>query len=45
MAALAALLIPRRVIPSVVARESHPALTAEAEVIVGAIAFGPEDLA
>ena len=26
-------------------RESHPALTAEAEVIVGAIAFGPEDLA
>ena len=25
--------------------EPHPALTAEAEVIVGAIAFGPEDLA
>jgi len=28
-----------------VEREPHPALTAEAEVVVGAIAFGPEDLA
>lgn len=45
VAALAALLIPRRQAPSIVAREPHRALTAEAEVIVGAIAFGPEDLA
>jgi hypothetical protein len=45
VAALAALTIPRRTSPSVVERESHPALTAEAEVIVGAVAFGPEDLA
>jgi predicted MFS family arabinose efflux permease len=44
VAALAALLIPRREGLSVVAREKHPALTAEAEVMVGAIAFGPEDL-
>ena len=45
VAALVALTIPRRAAPSVVVREPHPALTAEAEVIVGAIAFGPEDLA
>jgi hypothetical protein len=45
VAALAALAIPKRDAPSIVERESHPALTAEAEVIVGAIAFGPEDLA
>jgi hypothetical protein len=45
VAALAALTIPRRSDPSVVERERHPALTAEGEVIVGAIAFGPEDLA
>jgi MFS family permease len=45
VAALAALTIPKRTGPSVVLREPHPALTAEAEVIVGAIAFGPEDLA
>jgi MFS family permease len=45
VAALAALAIPKRSAPSVVEREPHPALTAEAEVIVGAIAFGPEDLA
>jgi len=45
IAALAALLIPKRVGPSVLAQESHPALTAEAEVIIGPIAFGPEDLA
>ena len=45
IAAFAALTIPKRTMPSIVARESHPALTAEAEVIVGAIAFGPEDLA
>ncbi len=45
VAALAALAIPKRDAPSVVEREPHPALTAEAEVIVGAIAFGPEDLA
>ena len=30
---------------SIVMRQRHRALTAEAEVIVGAIAFGPEDLA
>jgi MFS family permease len=44
VAALAALLIPKRLAP----RTAHAplrALTAEAEVIVGAIAFGPEDLA
>jgi EmrB/QacA subfamily drug resistance transporter len=45
VAALAALAIPQRAAPSVVEREPHPALTAEAEVVVGAIAFGPEDLA
>jgi MFS family permease len=45
VAALAALTIPKRTAPSIVEREPHPALTAEAEVIVGAIAFGPEDLA
>jgi MFS family permease len=45
VAALAALTIPKRTAPSVVGRESHPALTAEAEVIVGAVAFAPEDLA
>ena len=44
VAALAALTIPKRR-SSVVARETHPALTAEAEVIVGAIGFAPEDLA
>ncbi len=44
VAALAALTIPKRTMPSVVRREPHPALTAEAEVVVGAIAFGPEDL-
>jgi EmrB/QacA subfamily drug resistance transporter len=45
VAALAALAIPKRDAPSIVEREAHPALTAEAEVIVGAMAFGPEDLA
>ncbi len=45
VAGLAALLIPRRQGVSIVEREPHRALTAEAEVIVGAIAFGPEDLA
>jgi EmrB/QacA subfamily drug resistance transporter len=45
VAGLAALLIPRRQVPSVVLREPHRALTAEAEVVVGAIAFGPEDRA
>jgi len=45
VAALAALLIPARGEPSVVTLEPHPALTAEAEAIVGSIAFGPEDLA
>ncbi len=45
VAALAALAIPKRTTASIVERETHPALTAEAEVIVGAIAFGPEDLA
>jgi hypothetical protein len=45
VAALVALLIPRRTAPSIVTREAHPALTAEAEVIVGAIALSPDDLA
>ncbi|MGO9857410.1 MAG: MFS transporter [Acidimicrobiales bacterium] len=45
VAALAALTIPSRRPSSAVLGEPHPALTAEAEVIVGAIAFGPEDLA
>jgi MFS family permease len=45
VAALAALAIPKRQAPSIVEHETHPALTAEAEVIVGAMAFGPEDLA
>lgn len=45
VAALVALLIPRRSAPSIVTREAHPALTAEAEAIVGAIAFSPDDLA
>jgi MFS family permease len=45
VAALVALLIPRRRAPSIVTREAHPALTAEAEVIVGAIALSPDDLA
>jgi MFS family permease len=45
VAALAALTIPKRTGPSIVEREPHAALTAEAEVVVGAIAFGPEDLA
>jgi MFS family permease len=45
VAALAAMLIPKRAAASVVALESHRALTAEAEAIVGPIAFGPEDLA
>jgi MFS family permease len=44
VAALAALLIPRRVGPSIVTREAHPGWTAEAEVIVGAIAFDPQEL-
>jgi MFS family permease len=44
VAALAALLIPRRAGPSIVVGEPHPALTAEAEAVVGAIAVGSEDL-
>jgi MFS family permease len=44
VAALVALRIPRRVTASVVAQEQHPALTAESEAIIGAIAFGPEDM-
>jgi MFS family permease len=44
VAALVALMIPRRAVPSVVLREAHPALTGEAEVIVGAIALRSEDL-
>ncbi len=43
VAALAATLIPTREGPSVVLRESHRALTAEAEVVVGAIGFVAED--
>jgi MFS family permease len=42
-AAIAALMIPARHRPSVVLGESHPALTAEAEVIVGAIGYVAED--
>ena len=45
VAALAAMAIPKRASSSIVERETHPALTAEAEVIVGAMAFGPEDRA
>ena len=44
VAALAACLIPSRTgASSVVRGESHPALTAEAEAIVGAIAYVPEE--
>jgi EmrB/QacA subfamily drug resistance transporter len=43
IAAGAALMIPRREGPSIVASEAHPALIAEAEVVVGAIAFAPEE--
>jgi MFS family permease len=43
VAAVAATLIPARSRPSVVLSESHPALTAEAEVIVGAIGYVAED--
>jgi hypothetical protein len=42
IAALVALKIPRQNRPSIVESESHPALTAEAEVFVGAIAYTPE---
>jgi MFS family permease len=43
VAAFAACTIPGRKGDAVVAAESHPALTAEAEVVVGAIAFTPEE--
>jgi MFS family permease len=43
VAAAAGLLIRRRTGPSVVLRESHPGLTAEAEVMVGAMAYVAED--
>jgi predicted MFS family arabinose efflux permease len=43
VAAVAALMIPARNRPSVVLSESHPALTAEAEVIVGSIGYVAED--
>jgi len=42
VAALAAVKIPRRDGPSIVESESHPALTAEAEVFVGSIGYTPE---
>jgi hypothetical protein len=42
VAALAAVMIPKSERPSVVLTEVHRALTAEAEVIVGATAYGPE---
>jgi MFS family permease len=42
VAALAAVKIPHRDGPSIVESESHPALTAEAEVFVGSIAYTPE---
>jgi MFS family permease len=43
VAAIAALMIPTRMRPSVVLNESHPALTAEAEVVVGAIGYVAEN--
>ena len=43
VAAIAALMIPARSRPSIVLSESHPALTAEAEVIVGAIGYVADD--
>jgi MFS family permease len=43
VAAIAALMIPTRGGPSVVVSESHPGLTAEAEVVVGAIGYVRED--
>jgi MFS family permease len=43
VAAIAALMIPTRSRPSVIVSESHPALTAEAEVVVGAIGYVAED--
>jgi MFS family permease len=46
VAALVALLIPGRTDPAAARlHQPYPALTAEAEAIVGAIAVGPEDLA
>jgi MFS family permease len=42
-AAIAGLMIPARGRSSLVSNESHPSLTAEAEVIVGAIGYGAED--
>jgi MFS family permease len=46
VAALVALTIPGRgAVSAGRRRDPHPALTAEAEAIVGAIAVGPEDLA
>jgi MFS family permease len=45
VAALVALLIPGRTAIAAERHPAHPALTAEAEAIVGAIALGPEDLA
>jgi MFS family permease len=42
VAAIAAVKIPNTSRPSVVLSESHRALTAEAEVVVGAIAYAPE---
>jgi MFS family permease len=43
VAAIAGLMIPNRTRPSVVLGESHPGLTAEAEVMVGAIGYVSED--
>ena len=45
VAALAACLIPTAAAVAGGARESHPALTAEGEAIVGAIAYVPEETA
>jgi MFS family permease len=42
VAALAAMRIPHRDGPSITESESHPGLTAEGEVFVGAIAYTPE---
>jgi MFS family permease len=45
VAAAAACTIPNRRGDPVVSAESHPALTAEAEIVVGAMAFVPEETA
>jgi MFS family permease len=43
VAAIVGLMIPHRVRPSIVLQAAHPGLTAEAEAVVGAIAYVAED--